>query len=172
MSSDENDRARGHEARGERGPDEARVITLRPGPHGDATGPAAEPAPGGEAGREAREPLWRHLVGGVLRRERVAQQRTLKEVAEAARISMPYLSEVERGRKEASSEVLAAAAHALGLGLGDLLMRVQRELSPPARRVRAAGVSRRDARVPGTDTRSSSGVRPAAPRQGDVRLAA
>ena len=41
---------------------------------------------------------------------------------------MPYLSEVERGRKEASSEVLAAAAHALGLGLGDLLSRAQGEL--------------------------------------------
>ena len=41
---------------------------------------------------------------------------------------MPYLSEVERGRKEASSEVLAAAAHALGLGLGDLLSLAQGEL--------------------------------------------
>ncbi|MFE1440279.1 helix-turn-helix domain-containing protein [Streptomyces sp. NPDC058739] len=94
-----------------RAPNEARVIPLRP---------AAEPAP--------REPLWRDLVGDVLRRERLAQERTLKDVAEAARISMPYLSEVERGRKEASSEVLAAAAHALGLGLGDLLDRAQGEL--------------------------------------------
>ncbi len=42
---------------------------------------------------------------------------------------MPYLSEVERGRKEASSEVLAAAAQALGLGLGDLLSRVHGELT-------------------------------------------
>ncbi|CAL9351327.1 Transcriptional regulator ClgR [Streptomyces sp. enrichment culture] len=75
-----------------------------------------------------REPLWRDLVGDVLRRERLAQERTLKEVAESARISMPYLSEVERGRKEASSEVLAAAAGALGLGLGDLLARAQGEL--------------------------------------------
>ncbi|WAZ27001.1 helix-turn-helix transcriptional regulator [Streptomyces cinnabarinus] len=72
--------------------------------------------------------MWRHLVGDVLRRERLAQERTLKDVADAARISMPYLSEVERGRKEASSEVLAAAAHALGLGLGDLLSRAQGEL--------------------------------------------
>lgn len=53
----------------------------------------------------------------------------MKDVAEAARISMPYLSEVERGRKEASSEVLAAAAQALGLGLGDLLSLAQRELT-------------------------------------------
>jgi transcriptional regulator with XRE-family HTH domain len=64
----------------------------------------------------------------VLRRERLEQRRTLKDVADAARISMPYLSEVERGRKEASSEVLAAAAQALGLGLGDLLSRAQGEL--------------------------------------------
>ncbi|MEI7033195.1 helix-turn-helix transcriptional regulator [Streptomyces pratensis] len=67
------------------------------------------------------EPLWRDLVGDVLRRERRAQGRTLKDVAEAARISMAYLSEVERGRKEASSEVLAAAARALGLSLADVL---------------------------------------------------
>lgn len=72
--------------------------------------------------------MLRDLVGDVLRRERLAQERTLKDVADAARISMPYLSEVERGRKEASSEVLAAAAHALGLGLGDLLGRAQGEL--------------------------------------------
>ncbi|UXY25834.1 helix-turn-helix domain-containing protein [Streptomyces sp. HUAS TT20] len=100
-------------------PNPARVIPLRPG----AARPEA-PAPGPE-----EEPLWRDLVGDVLRRERQAQERTLKDVADAARISMPYLSEVERGRKEASSEILAAAAHALGLGLGDLLSRVQGELS-------------------------------------------
>ncbi|MFD5450327.1 helix-turn-helix domain-containing protein [Streptomyces sp. NPDC003470] len=97
-------------------PDEARVIPLRP--------PAARP----EDRPAVREPLWRDLVGDVLRRERLAQERTLKDVAETARISMPYLSEVERGRKEASSEVLAAAAGALGLGLGDLLARAQGEL--------------------------------------------
>ncbi|MCX2924015.1 helix-turn-helix transcriptional regulator [Streptomyces sp. NEAU-W12] len=77
--------------------------------------------------------MWRDLVGDVLRRERLAQERTLKDVADTARISMPYLSEVERGRKEASSEVLAAAAQALGLGLGDLLSRARDEL------VRVAG---------------------------------
>lgn len=95
-------------------PNQARVIPLRPAA-------PREPAP--------REPLWRDLVGDVLRRERLAQERTLKDVADAARISMPYLSEVERGRKEASSEVLAAAAHALGLGLGELLSLAQGELT-------------------------------------------
>ncbi|MFF8288815.1 helix-turn-helix domain-containing protein [Streptomyces sp. NPDC016309] len=90
------------------------------------------------------EPLWRHVVGDVLRRERLAQRRTLKDVAEAARISMPYLSEIERGRKEASSEVLAAAARALGLGLAGLLDRARTDLA------RAAGARPVGARtVPG-----------------------
>ncbi|MFJ5774114.1 helix-turn-helix domain-containing protein [Streptomyces sp. NPDC093094] len=105
---------------------EARVIPLRPG----NTRPASDRRPAAPAvpprkGPEPAEPLWRDLVGDVLRRERLAQERTLKDVADAARISMPYLSEVERGRKEASSEVLAAAARALGLGLGDLLALAQ-----------------------------------------------
>ncbi|WP_200304096.1 helix-turn-helix domain-containing protein [Streptomyces adelaidensis] len=99
-------------------PNEARVIPLR----------RAAPVHAPEA-PPAKEPLWRDLVGDVLRRERLAQERTLKDVADAARISMPYLSEVERGRKEASSEVLAAAAQALGLRLGDLLSLAQDELT-------------------------------------------
>ncbi len=75
-----------------------------------------------------RQPLLRQVVGGVLRRERLRQRRTLREVAAAARVSMPYLSEVERGRKEASSEVLAAVAQALGLRLLDLVGLVERDL--------------------------------------------
>ncbi|MFJ8194487.1 helix-turn-helix domain-containing protein [Streptomyces sp. NPDC096094] len=125
-------------------PNEARVVPLRPrtrpemrpetrpqtGPRPARPGdrPAVSPVPPERRSPAGREPLWRDLVGDVLRRERLDQERTLKEVAEAARISMPYLSEVERGRKEASSEVLAAAAGALGLGLGDLLARAQGEL--------------------------------------------
>ncbi|MFJ4686870.1 helix-turn-helix domain-containing protein [Streptomyces sp. NPDC088789] len=106
-----------------RAPNEARVIPLRP-----AARPGAVPTAPPRRGPTPAEPLWRDLIGDVLRRERLAQERTLKDVAEAARISMPYLSEVERGRKEASSEVLAAAARALGLGLGDLLSLAQGEL--------------------------------------------
>jgi transcriptional regulator with XRE-family HTH domain len=71
--------------------------------------------------RPRREPLWRDLIGDVLRQQRQAQDRTLQDVADAARISMPYLSELERGRKEASSEILAATARALGLRLSDLV---------------------------------------------------
>ncbi|MGP3967011.1 helix-turn-helix domain-containing protein [Streptomyces sp. 6N223] len=124
-----------------------------------------------------REPLWRHVVGEVLRRERRAQERTLKDVAEDARISMPYLSELERGRKEASSEVLAAAARALGLGLAELLTLVQDEL---ARRTAtgtgtATGTAERAARATSSITRLSS-HRASGPRLGgldaEVRLAA
>ncbi|MGC9381416.1 helix-turn-helix domain-containing protein [Streptomyces sp. MH13] len=109
-------------------PKEARVIALRPQTARPGARPAASPVPPERRPPAGREPLWRDLVGDVLRRERLAQERTLKEVADTARISMPYLSEVERGRKEASSEVLAAAAGALGLGLGDLLARAHGEL--------------------------------------------
>ncbi|QES46187.1 transcriptional regulator [Streptomyces venezuelae] len=98
----------------------------------------AAPTPARPAGE--KEPLWRDVVGDVLRGERLAQERTLKDVADAARISMPYLSELERGRKEASSEVLAAAARALGLGLPDLLSLAQTRLAglPRARSARAS----------------------------------
>lgn len=68
-----------------------------------------------------REPLLRHLVGAILRRARLRQGRTLQEVAAAARMSTAYLSEVERGRKEASSEVLAAVCGALDIRLVDLV---------------------------------------------------
>ncbi|MFZ3565592.1 helix-turn-helix domain-containing protein [Streptomyces sp. BH097] len=84
----------------------------------------------------APEPLWRDVVGGVLRRRRRAQGRTLQDVADVAGISMPYLSEVERGRKEASSEMLAAVAGALGLGLVDVLALAQGELVRAVRPVR------------------------------------
>jgi len=113
-------------------PNEARVIPLRPltPPPGSGRAIRDPQRPvGTPQAPKPREPLWRHLVGDALRRERLAQERTLKDVAETARISMPYLSELERGRKEASSEVLAAAAQALGLGLADLLSLAQDELA-------------------------------------------
>ncbi|MFF4498282.1 helix-turn-helix domain-containing protein [Streptomyces sp. NPDC001546] len=91
---------------------------------------------GGDGDETARLGL---VVGHLLRRERLTQGRTLKDVSEAAGISMPYLSEVERGRKEASSEVLAAAAQALGLDLADLLLLAGDELARRARRRAARG---------------------------------
>ena len=82
--------------------------------------------PGGRGSR--RRPLLRKLVGDVLRRTRREQRRTLADVARAARVSMPYLSEIERGRKEASSEVLGAVCGALRIELADLLAEVRHDL--------------------------------------------
>ncbi|WP_435831862.1 helix-turn-helix domain-containing protein [Catellatospora methionotrophica] len=77
----------------------------------------------------ARRVLLRTALGEALRRLRLDQGRTLAEVALAARISMPYLSEVERGLKEISSEVLAALCAALGIELADLLVAVAFHIS-------------------------------------------
>ena len=65
--------------------------------------------------------LLRHAIGAALRRIRLDDGRTLREVSLAANISMPYLSEIERGRKEPSSEILAGICAALGMTLVDLL---------------------------------------------------
>ena len=65
--------------------------------------------------------LLRHLLGDVLRRLRQRQGRTLREVSAAARVSLGYLSEVERGQKEASSELLAAICTALNTPLSHVL---------------------------------------------------
>jgi XRE family transcriptional regulator, stress-response regulator len=73
-------------------------------------------------------PLLRNTLGDVLRRIRLRQGRTLAEVAKLARVSLPYLSELERGRKEASSEVLAAICEALEVSLPDVLAEVRREM--------------------------------------------
>jgi transcriptional regulator with XRE-family HTH domain len=77
----------------------------------------------------------REAVGEALRRRRQHQGRTLREVAEAAGVSLTYLSEVERGRKEASSEVLEAVCAALHLGLAEAVVGVSggtRGAPPPA----------------------------------------
>ena len=78
---------------------------------------------------ERREPLWREAVGDVLREERHGAGRTLADVADEAGVSVQYLSEVERGRKEPSSMVLAAICRALGLDVVDLLVAAQPELA-------------------------------------------
>jgi transcriptional regulator with XRE-family HTH domain len=99
------------------------------------TGPAEAAARRGRAvldqpgTRPRSRPLLRTLIGDVLRRTRLEQDRTLADVARAARVSMAYLSEVERGRKEASSEVLAAICDALRIELADLLAATGRDLT-------------------------------------------
>ena len=83
--------------------------------------------PGGHPMRP--KPLLRTTLGQILRRARREQGRTLADVARAARVSLPYLSELERGRKEASSEVLAAVCEALRIELSDLLAEAGRHLA-------------------------------------------
>jgi transcriptional regulator with XRE-family HTH domain len=97
----------------------------------------AGPAVIGPGGRERRSrPLLRTILGDVLRRIRQEQGRTLADVARVARVSLQYLSELERGRKEASSEVLAAICDALHVELADLLTEAGRYLADDrARRV-------------------------------------
>ena len=68
--------------------------------------------------------LLRQLLGDVLRRLRIRQGRTLREVSASARVSLGYLSEVERGRKEASSELLAAICTALDTPLSQVFREV------------------------------------------------
>jgi transcriptional regulator with XRE-family HTH domain len=88
-----------------------------------------DPAATGRRDHTSRSrPLLRTSIGDVLRRTRLNQRRTLAEVARLARVSLPYLSELERGRKEASSEVLAAICEALHIELPDLLAAVGRDL--------------------------------------------
>lgn len=73
--------------------------------------------------------LLRHAVGQSLRAARTSQSRTLREVAREARVSLGYLSEVERGQKEASSELLNAICTALGLTLSSVISDVSRDIS-------------------------------------------
>ncbi len=93
--------------------------------------------------------LLRTQLGNTLRGYRLRQRRTLRDVSGAARVSLGYLSEVERGQKEASSELLASICDALDVELADLLAEVSLEL-------RVAGDGRANGRTDGS-------VRPLAP---------
>ncbi len=87
----------------------------------NATGPSSD------------DPRWSEVLGDVLREERRRQQRTLADVAERAAVSLPYLSEVERGRKEISSDLLAAVITSLEVDLASVLERA-------AGQIRSGGV--------------------------------
>jgi DNA-binding XRE family transcriptional regulator len=113
-------------ARAERGGGESSV--LRPVPAPEA--PFREPSP--------IEPLWREVLGEHLRSMRQDQRETLSDTAGRAGISPQYLSEIERGRKEPSSEMIAALAGALGTTLGGLTEQVAGDL----RRRQDAAISR------------------------------
>jgi transcriptional regulator with XRE-family HTH domain len=76
--------------------------------------------------------LLRTHIGSTLRAQRVAQGRTLRDVAKSARVSLGYLSEVERGQKEASSELLNSICTALELQLSTVITEVALELTASA----------------------------------------
>jgi DNA-binding XRE family transcriptional regulator len=82
----------------------------------------------------APEPLWREALGEQLRAERVRREERILDVASRAGVAPQYLSELERGRKDPSSEVLSAVSGALGLTVGELTRRAGHRLAAaPAR---------------------------------------
>ncbi|WP_214406042.1 helix-turn-helix domain-containing protein [Pseudonocardia lacus] len=102
--------------------------------------------------------LMREAIGGSLRRMRTARRRTLRDVSRRARVSLGYLSEVERGRKEPSSELLAAICEALDVALSELLSDAAETLdaaaaadAAAARPQRLVGLRHMDLRLAGAD---------------------
>jgi transcriptional regulator with XRE-family HTH domain len=126
---------------------------------------------GRQESKQRSRPLLRTMLGDVLRRTRLEQGRTLADVARSARVSMPYLSEVERGRKEASSEVLAAICDALRIDLADLLAATERDLVDDSSRrasvVRLEAIRAARALVDSADPTGRAGHSPAS-RPGDA----
>lgn len=129
---------RGQEhSRGAARPDEAEqpdagragnVVPLRRQP---ANYPQPRPDAGQDAGQDAAlTPLWRELVGRQLRAERSDRGERIADVARRAGVAPQYLSELERGVKEASSEILAAVSGALGLSVIELARRVSSRPQP------------------------------------------
>jgi len=114
--------------------------------------------------------LLREAIGGSLRRARTLRKRTLRDVSRAARVSLGYLSEVERGRKEPSSELLAAICDALDVSLPDLLTEVvsdmtsERELEFVGRTETLVPIGQRHADLRLAPVRTAPiGARPGAP---------
>lgn len=133
----------------------ARVYPLRREPQpAQPPEPAREPQPAREPRHPEAprpephfhpEPLWREVLGQRLRALRREQRETLAETAGRAGISPQYLSEIERGRKEPSSEMIAALAGALGTSLTGLTEQVAGDL----RRQQALALAPRTSRASG-----------------------
>ena len=109
-------------------------------------------------------PVLRQVVGETLRGLRMRQRRTLREVSAAARVSLGYLSEVERGQKEPSSELLAAICGALDVELSDLFAEVSQTLRREEKlalngRVALVGTAPRIATAPLGDNSPTAQVR-------------
>jgi transcriptional regulator with XRE-family HTH domain len=129
--------------------------------------------------------LLRTQLGNTLRGHRLRQRRTLRDVSGKARVSLGYLSEVERGQKEASSELLASICDALEVELADLLAEVSTSLREGARpaavrplpptaepAAEAAPATEEPAAEPALALVGAGGARTAARRGGAVSLAA
>ena len=97
--------------------------------------------------------LLRRVIGDVLRARRQSQHRTLREVSTAANVSLGYLSEIERGQKEASSELLSAICDALGAQLSELLREVSHTVAAAEKST-----------TPAVATVGASSLRPASTR--------
>jgi transcriptional regulator with XRE-family HTH domain len=80
--------------------------------------------------------LLRRVIGDALRARRQGQQRTLRDISTAANVSLGYLSEIERGQKEASSELLAAICEALGSRLSEVLREASDQMAHAERAAR------------------------------------
>jgi transcriptional regulator with XRE-family HTH domain len=107
--------------------------------------------------------LLRTQLGTTLRGHRLRQRRTLRDVSGAARVSLGYLSEVERGQKEASSELLASICDALDVELADLLAEVSLGLRGADGRLRPLLPAADAADVPDEEvTVTTSGEQPVA----------
>jgi transcriptional regulator with XRE-family HTH domain len=122
--------------------------------------------------RSAQEPLWREVLGRRLRVLRQDQDETLAETAGRAGISPQYLSEIERGRKEPSSEMIAALAGALGTTLTDLTEQVVGDLRRQQALIRLAQTQRAQTRLAQTQTERAQIQRISARPSGPVALAA
>jgi transcriptional regulator with XRE-family HTH domain len=111
-------------------------------------------------GGQSLEPLWREVLGSRLRALRTDRDETLAQTAERAGISPQYLSEVERGRKEPSSEMIAALAGALDITVAELMADTAEDLRQSTSTLTAVT----------TLTKSATDIRPAGP-SGPVALA-
>ncbi|MGI8887848.1 MAG: helix-turn-helix domain-containing protein [Nocardioidaceae bacterium] len=100
--------------------------------------------------------LVRRLLGDVLRHQRMLQGRTLRDVSASAQVSLGYISEIERGQKEASSECLAAICSALRVPLSVVMAEVSDELA------REEAVAMRLTALPRVSTRATAPVNVAA----------
>jgi len=110
--------------------------------------------------------LFRRLLGEVLRSQRMRQGRTLRQISADARVSLGYISELERGQKEASSELLASICSALDVPLSEILSEVSDAV---ALEEAALAIQLEDVNLDTTTIRSSGGTSPASgPRSDDV----